>query len=172
MVVDTDDREVPAGDVGEVVVRGEVVMRGYWNDEAATAETLRGGWLHTGDIGRFGADGRLYLLDRKNDVIITGGANVYPREVEETLLRHPSVAEVAVFGIPDSTWGERVAAAIVARSGRQPDANELVAHCRRHIASFKKPTRIAFLDSLPKNAYGKVLRRELRDRLISDEHGS
>jgi long-chain acyl-CoA synthetase len=172
MIVDADDREVPAGGVGEVVVRGDVVMRGYWNDEAATAEALRGGWLHTGDIGRIGADGRLYLLDRKHDLIITGGANVYPRQVEETLLLHPSVAEAAVFGIPDSTWGERVAAAIVARPGCQPDANELVAHCRRHIASFKKPTRIAILDRLPKNAYGKILKRELRDRLTSDETGS
>jgi long-chain acyl-CoA synthetase len=170
MIVDDDDREISAGDVGEVVVRGDVVMRGYWNDEAATAEALRGGWLHTGDIGRFGADGRLYLLDRKHDVIITGGTNVYPREVEEALLLHPSVVEAAVCGIPDPVCGERVAAAIVTGPGPQPGAGEIVAHCRTHIAGFKKPTRIGFLDALPRNAYGKVMRRELRDRLARDEH--
>jgi acyl-CoA synthetase (AMP-forming)/AMP-acid ligase II len=168
-IVDVDDCELPVGEAGEVVVRGDVVMRGYWADEAATAETLRGGWLHTGDIGRFDSDGRLCLLDRKGDVIITGGANVYPREVEDVLLLHPSVLEAVVCGVPDSIWGERVAAAVVIAPGSRLTAAEIVEHCRAHIAGFKKPTRIAFVDELPTNAYGKVLRREMRDRLAAEQ---
>jgi acyl-CoA synthetase (AMP-forming)/AMP-acid ligase II len=168
-IVDVDDLELPVGEAGEVAVRGDVVMRGYWADAAATAETLRGGWLHTGDIGRFGPDGRLYLLDRKGDVIITGGTNVYPREVEDVLLLHPSVLEAVACGVPDPIWGERVAAAVVTVPGSRPTAAEIAEHCRAHIAGFKKPTRIAFLDELPKNAYGKVLRREMRDHLAAEQ---
>jgi acyl-CoA synthetase (AMP-forming)/AMP-acid ligase II len=171
-IVDADDQNVPAGEVGEVVVRGDVVMRGYWNDEAATAERrFAGAWLHTGDIGRLDADGKLHLLDRRNDVIITGGVNVHPREVEEALLRHPSVAEAAVFGIPHPVWGEQIGAAIVFHPGRRLDAAEVVAHCRGPHRGLQEAHPVAFLESLPKNAYGKILRRKLRDRLASDEHG-
>jgi acyl-CoA synthetase (AMP-forming)/AMP-acid ligase II len=147
---------------GEVCVRGDVVMRGYWRDDEATARALEGGWLHTGDVGRF-EDGFLYLVSRKSDVIISGGANIYPREVEDVLHLHPAVVEACVFGVPDPRWGESVAAAVVASV--PVDAGELIEHCRAHIASFKKPSRIEFVDALPRNAYGKVLRRELRDRL-------
>ena len=121
-VVDDDDRELPAGEIGEVVVRGDVVMAGYWNQPDATAETLRGGWLHTGDVGSFDADGYLTLRDRSKDLIISGGMNIYPREVEEALLRHPGVRAVAVVGRPDPEWGEAVVAFVVRRRRRRPTA--------------------------------------------------
>jgi long-chain acyl-CoA synthetase len=163
-VVDDSGRPVEDGVEGEVCVRGDVVMLGYWKDDEATARTLEGGWLHTGDVGRF-EDGFLYLVSRKGDVIISGGANIYPREVEDVLHLHPAVAEACVFGVPDPKWGESVAAAVVASA--PVDSEELIEHCRAHIASFKKPTRIEFVDALPRNAYGKILRRELRERFAA-----
>jgi long-chain acyl-CoA synthetase len=153
---------VPEGAEGEICVRGEVVMRGYWNDPAADAKALKAGWLHTGDIGRF-EDGYLYLLSRMNDVIISGGSNIYPREIEDVLMLHPAVREVCVFGEPDGKWGESVTAAVVAAA--PVGADELQEFCRRHIASFKKPKRIAFVEALPKNAYGKIVRREVKAAL-------
>ena len=162
-VVDEHDRPVPHGDEGEVCVRGDVVMRGYWRNEEATAHTLRSGWLHTGDVGRFDRSGRLVLLDRRHDTIVSGGTNVYPREVEEVLAEHPGVAEVVVFGVPDELWGESVVAAVVPAAARP--AEELIAHCRQRMASFKKPRRVVFVDALPKNAYGKVLRRQMRSEV-------
>jgi long-chain acyl-CoA synthetase len=161
-LLDEAGRQVPAGAEGEICVRGDVVMRGYWNDPAADARALKGGWLHTGDVGRF-EDGYLYLLSRMNDVIISGGSNIYPREIEDVLMLHPAVREVCVFGEPDGKWGESVTAAVVA-SGPVA-AEELQAFCRRHIASFKKPKRIAFVEALPKNAYGKIVRREVKASL-------
>ncbi len=159
-----DGQALPLGAVGEVAVRGDVVMRGYWRNEAATAETLRGGWLHTGDIGEFDADGFLTLKDRSKDVIISGGSNIYPREVEEVLLKHPAVAECAVIGRPHPDWGEEVVAFVV----RAPDANlaeaELDALCLGHIARFKRPRAYRFVDALPRNNYGKVLKTALRER--------
>lgn len=163
-VVDDEDRDVPAGQMGEIVVRGDLVMKGYWNKPEATAETLRGGRLHTGDIGYLDADGYLYITDRKKDMIISGGSNIYPREIEEAICQHPAVFEVAVIGVPDPKWGEAVKAIVVAREGAQVTEAEIVEHCRRHLASYKKPGSVEFLPSLPKNAYGKVLKRELRDR--------
>ncbi|RBM18901.1 AMP-dependent synthetase [Prauserella sp. PE36] len=163
-VVDETGSPVPEGAEGEVCVRGDVVMQGYWNNSEASAEALRGGWLHTGDVGRF-EDGRLYLLSRQNDVIISGGSNIYPREVEEALLAHPAVKEACVFGEPDQKWGESVVAAVVTSS--TVGAEELMVWCRDTIASFKKPKRIEFVGSLPKNAYGKVLRRQVRDDLTA-----
>ncbi len=163
-LVDESGAEVPAGTEGEVCVRGDVVMSGYWKDAEATARALRGGWLHTGDVGRF-EDGRLYLVARKSDVIISGGSNIYPREVEDVLHLHPAIREACVFGVPDPKWGESVAAAVVASAPVEQD--ELIEHCRAHIASFKKPTRIEFVDALPKNAYGKILRRELRQQFAA-----
>jgi acyl-CoA synthetase (AMP-forming)/AMP-acid ligase II len=163
-LVDESGAPVEDGAEGEVCVRGDVVMLGYWQDDEATARALAGGWLHTGDVGRI-EDGYLYLVSRTNDVIISGGANIYPREVEDVLHRHPAIREACVFGVPDPKWGESVAAAVVASA--PVGADELVEHCRAHIASFKKPTRIEFVDALPKNAYGKVLRRELRERFAS-----
>ncbi|MEV0688126.1 long-chain fatty acid--CoA ligase [Nocardia sp. NPDC050378] len=165
-VLDEHDRPVPVGETGEICVRGDTVMRGYRNSPEATATTLRGGWLHTGDIGRLDEQGRLTLLDRSKDVIISGGTNIYPREVEDALLAHPDVDEVVVFGEPDALWGESVTAAVVRRPGSAVDEADLVEWCRRRIASFKKPKRVVFCDSLPTNAYGKVLRREIRAHLI------
>ncbi len=161
-VVDPAGDPQPPGSDGEVCVRGDVVMRGYWDDAAATAKAVHGGWLHTGDIGHLDDRGYLYLTDRAKDVIITGGSNVYPREVEEVLLTHPAVREVAVIGRPDAEWGESVCAFVVAEPGEPADPAELIAHCRGQLASFKKPKEIVFVEALPKGAAGKVLKRELR----------
>ena len=163
-VADDADRELPPGEVGEILVRGDVVMAGYWNNPEATRETLRGGWLHTGDVGAFDADGFLTLKDRSKDLIISGGANIYPREVEEVLLRHPGIAEVSVVGRPDREWGERVVAFVVRRPDASVDESELDRLCLDSIARFKRPKVYVFLDELPKNNYGKVLKTELRKR--------
>jgi long-chain acyl-CoA synthetase len=157
-----DGTRLPTGDAGEVCVRGEVVMKGYWNQPHATEETLRDGWLRTGDIGRLDADGFLTLLDREKDLIISGGSNIYPREVEEALLRHPAVAEVSVIGAPDAEWGEIVVAYVVTHA--PVGENELDGHCLEHIARFKRPRRYRFVEALPKNNYGKVLKTELREQ--------
>jgi acyl-CoA synthetase (AMP-forming)/AMP-acid ligase II len=167
-VVDDEDRELPLGEIGEIVVRGDVVMTGYWNQPDATAETLRGGWLHTGDVGSFDADGYLTLRDRSKDLIISGGMNIYPREVEEALLRHPGVRATAVVGRPDSEWGEAVVAFVVAADGAAPSVTDLDQTCIENIARFKRPKEYRFVDVLPTNNYGKVLKRELRDRLKSE----
>jgi long-chain acyl-CoA synthetase len=162
VVRDEQGRECAVGDSGEVCVRGDVVMQGYWNDPAATAAALRDGWLWTGDIGRLDDDGFLTLLDRSKDLIVSGGANVYPREVEEVLLRHPQVAEVSVIGRPDAEWGEVVVAYMVLRG--EVDPASLDAHCLAHIARFKRPKHYRFVAELPKNNYGKVLKTALRER--------
>jgi long-chain acyl-CoA synthetase len=167
-VVDAEDRDLPVGETGEVLARGDVVMAGYWKNEAATRETLRGGWLHTGDVGAFDADGFLTLKDRSKDVIISGGANIYPREVEEVLLRHPEVAEVSVVGRPDRDWGESIVAFVVTRGGAPLAEAELDALCLASIARFKRPKEYVFLDALPKNNYGKVLKTELRKRFPAE----
>jgi acyl-CoA synthetase (AMP-forming)/AMP-acid ligase II len=171
-VVDGGDRELPIGEVGEVVVRGDVVMAGYWNQPDATAETMRGGWLHTGDIGSFDAEGYVTLRDRSKDLIISGGMNIYPREVEEALLRHPGVRAAAVVGRPDREWGEAVVAFVVAAEGdAAPTADDLDRTCLKHIARFKRPKEYRFADALPTNNYGKVVKRELRDRLRNETEG-
>jgi len=168
IVADADGRPLPAGVPGEVLVRGETVMQGYWRNPEATAETLRDGWLHTGDIGSLDADGFLTLRDRSKDVIISGGANIYPREVEEVLLQHSAVAEVSVVGRPNAEWGEEVVAFVVCRPGEQLSREHLAAQldalCRASIARFKRPRDYLFLTALPKNNYGKVLKTELRRR--------
>jgi long-chain acyl-CoA synthetase len=164
-VVDADDRDLPAGETGEILARGDVVMAGYWRNEAATRETLRGGWLHTGDVGALDEEGFLTLKDRSKDVIISGGTNIYPREVEEVLLRHPDLAEVSVVGRPDRDWGESVVAFVVKRPGAAVAEAELDTLCLSSIARFKRPKAYVFLDALPKNNYGKVLKTELRKRL-------
>jgi long-chain acyl-CoA synthetase len=164
-VLDSDDRPVAADDIGEVCVRGDVVMAGYLNNPEATANTLANGWLHTGDLGHFDAFGYLTLVDRSKDLIISGGSNIYPREVEEVLLLHPAVKEVAVVGEPDPQWGESVVAVIVRQAGHIPDDKDLDLFCLEHIARFKRPKRYVYVDELPKNATGKVLKRELRDRI-------
>lgn len=158
------DVEVRLGDDGEILVRGDVVMAGYWNDPEATAETLRDGWLHTGDVGRFDEHGYLSLHDRSKDLIISGGMNIYPREVEEALLHHAGVQAVAVVGKPDAEWGETVVAFVVPAAG-PPPVEELDRTCLDRIARYKRPKDYRFVDSLPTNNYGKVVKRELRERL-------
>ncbi|HET7793359.1 MAG TPA: AMP-binding protein [Rhizobacter sp.] len=166
-VTDAQGKELPCGETGEILVRGDSVMAGYWRDEAATAKTLRDGWLFTGDMGSLDADGFLTLRDRSKDVIISGGSNIYPREVEEALLHHPGVAEVSVIGRPDSDWGEVVVAFVVASPGAELEPLMLDAVCRDHIARFKRPKEYHLVDALPKNHYGKVLKTELRARLAT-----
>jgi acyl-CoA synthetase (AMP-forming)/AMP-acid ligase II len=161
-VTDPDGRVLPAGEVGEVEAKGPPVMLGYWNNPKATAETLVDGWLRTGDVGRLDADGFLTLSDRSKDVIISGGTNIYPREVEEVLLVHPSVREVSVIGEADPAWGESVTAYLVLEAGAVLDERSLDAHCLAHIARFKRPKRYIALAELPKNNYGKVLKTALR----------
>lgn len=167
-IVDEDDQPLPPGSVGEIVVRGDVVMRGYWENPGATAAAMRGGWLHTGDLGSMDDQGFLALKDRSKDLIISGGANIYPREVEEVLLRDPDIVEVAVVGAPDPEWGERVIAFVVARTGALPPPDRLDRLCLDHIARFKRPKEYRFVAELPRNSYGKVLKTELRRRLAGN----
>lgn len=161
-IVDECGAALPAGELGEVVVRGDVVMAGYWNNPQATADALRDGWLHTGDVGSLDARGMLTLRDRSKDLVISGGSNIYPREVEEALLTHPDVLEASVIGQPDAEWGEVVVAFIVRAPGSSVGETALDAHCLDRIARFKRPKRYRFVEALPKNSYGKVLKRELR----------
>ena len=169
MVADQDDRPLPPGELGEVLARGDSVMRGYWRNPEASAATLRAGWLHTGDIGSMDEDGFLTLRDRSKDLIISGGSNIYPREVEEVLLRHPAVAEASVVGRPDANWGETVVAFVVAAPGSACDPAALDAHCLDHIARFKRPKDYRFVEALPKNNYGKVLKTALRELLAAEQ---
>jgi long-chain acyl-CoA synthetase len=159
-VADAEDRPLPTGELGEVLCRGDVVMAGYWRNEAASAAALKGGWLHTGDIGVFDDEGYLALKDRSKDLIISGGSNIYPREVEEVLLTHGKVREVSVIGRADREWGEVVVAYVVGEAS----ARELDALCLARIARFKRPKDYVFVDALPKNNYGKILKTELRAR--------
>jgi long-chain acyl-CoA synthetase len=166
-IVDDDDHEVPPGEIGEVITCSDCVMEGYWQNAAANAETLRSGWLHTGDLGSMDEDGLLTLRDRSKDMIISGGSNIYPREIEEVLLRHPDLVEASVVGRPHPDWGEEVVAFLVPREGAAVAAAELDRLCLDHIARFKRPRDYRFLEALPKNNYGKVLKTELR-RLLTD----
>jgi long-chain acyl-CoA synthetase len=161
-IMDDNGQILGPGEIGEVVTRSDLVMRGYWNQPDKTQEALKEGWLHTGDIGYLDEDGYLFLVDRKHDKIITGGLNVYPREVEEVLSAHPAVAQVAVFGVKDPFWGEAVTAAVVVRQGISVTDEELMAGCKERLAGYKRPKKVFFLEDLPKNLYGKVLRRELK----------
>ena len=162
-IFDEHDQELPAGEIGEIVTRSECVMKGYWQNPDATAKAMRSGWLHTGDVGSLDARGFLSIRDRSKDMIISGGANIYPREIEEVLLRHPAVAECSVVGRPHPEWGEQVVAFVVARHAISAD--ELDALCKDNIARFKRPREYRFIAALPKNNYGKVLKTELRKLL-------
>lgn len=164
-VVDEDGRPVPVGDVGEIIVKGDTVMSGYWNNPEATAKSLRAGWLWTGDVGAFDDDGFLTLKDRSKDMIISGGSNIYPREIEDVLNLHPAVAECSVVGRPHPEWGEEVVAFVVARAGVKLTPAELDKLCLDNIARFKRPKDYKFVDALPKNNYGKILKTELRTKL-------
>jgi len=167
--VDEAGGSLACDEVGEMLVRGATVMRGYWNNPAATSETLRDGWLHTGDLGSFDADGFLTLKDRSKDVIISGGSNIYPREVEEVLLQHPDIAEVSVIGRPDRDSGESVVAYVVTRGAGALDTEALGVFCAERIARFKRPRYYRIVGTLPKNSYGKVLKKALRE--LEQSHG-
>jgi acyl-CoA synthetase (AMP-forming)/AMP-acid ligase II len=163
-IVDSEDQELPVGELGEIVVRGMVVMKGYWKNQTATAETIRGGWLHTGDLGIMDEDGYLYLLDRKKDMIISGGENVYSREIEDVILKHPAVFEVAVIGVPDEKWGESIKAIVVLKQGQKVTEDDIINFCKDHLASYKKPKSVEFINAIPKSSLGKVLKKELRGK--------
>ncbi|HWL22930.1 MAG TPA: AMP-binding protein [Ureibacillus sp.] len=160
-IVDDEGKALPVGEIGEITAKGPLVMQGYWNNEKATNDTLQDGWLHTGDLGRLDENGFLYIVDRKKEVIISGGVNIYPREVEEVLNKHPYVKETCVIGVPDDKWGENVVAYIVPNGRGEVKDEELIDLCKNHLASFKKPKEIYIVDSLPKSSYGKILKREL-----------
>ncbi len=164
-IFDEKDEEVPPGEVGEVVIRGAAVMKGYYNTPEATAETLKGGWLHTGDLGKKDEDGYLYILDRKKDMIICSGYNVYPREIEELLHTHPAVSEAAVIGMPDPKRGESPMAFIIPKPGQKTTEEELIEFCRENLANYKVIKAVKFVEEFPRNPNRKVLKRELREML-------
>jgi long-chain acyl-CoA synthetase len=168
-VLDDEGRRLGPGQVGELCVRGPTVMRGYYGRPDATAEVLVDGWYHTGDVGYLDDDKYLFIIDRKKDVVITSGFNVYPREVEDVLVQHAAVAEVGVVGLPDPVKGELVCACVALRPGGTATADELVAYCKERLLPYKAPVRITFLETLPKSASGKILRRELRAALAAGE---
>jgi acyl-CoA synthetase (AMP-forming)/AMP-acid ligase II len=161
-VVDEDDNEVPDGVPGEIVMRGENIFKGYFKNEEATARAFRGGWFHTGDVGYRDAEGFFHIVDRKSDMIIRGGENIYPREIDELLYKHPSVAEAAAIGVPDELYGEEVAAFVVLKEGGAAGEDEIKAYCREHLADYKCPKTVRVVESLPKGPTGKVLKRELQ----------
>jgi long-chain acyl-CoA synthetase len=165
--IDTGAREMPVGETGELVIRGPQVMKGYWNKPKETAAVLRHGWLYTGDIARRDEDGYFYIVDRKKDLIIAGGFNIYPREVEEVLFEHPQIKEAVVIGMPDPYRGETVKAFVVLKDAGSAGAEEIIAWCRERLASYKVPRQVEFRDSLPKSGVGKYLRRELRQEAIA-----
>jgi long-chain acyl-CoA synthetase len=162
-IVNEEGIEVSLGQVGEIAVRGANVMKGYWKMEEKTLQALRGGWLHTGDMARRDEEGYIFLVDRKKDVIKSGGENIYSREVEEVMAAHPAVKEVAVVGVPDDRWGEAVKAVVVLREGADCSEREVLEFCRGKLAAFKRPKSATFLPSLPKNITGKVLKTDLRE---------
>ena len=162
-IADENDQEVPYGTVGELQVRGPQVMTGYWNKPEATAETLKDGWMHTGDAAKMDKRGYIFIQDRIKDMIVSGGENIYPAEVENALFQHPAVADAAVIGIPSEQWGETVLAFLVLQRDEKPTTEDLIEHCRAHLAGYKLPRQIEFMDALPRNASGKVLKNQLRE---------
>ena len=160
-VVDDGDHEVPTGELGEIVMRGENILKGYYRNEEATAVAFRNGWFHTGDIGYRDADGFFYIVDRKTDMIIRGGENIYPREIDEVLYQHPAVAAAATIGVPDPLYGEDVVAFVVLKDGKRTSEDELIKYCREHLADYKSPKTIRIVESIPKGPTGKLLKREL-----------
>ncbi len=162
-ILNEEGREVRPGEIGEIVVKSSQGMIGYWQAPELTQETIKDGWIHTRDMGYMDEQGYLYLVDRKSDMIITGGFNVYPREVEEILYQHPAVMEAAVVGVPDDIWGEAIKAFVVLRSGHSATEEELISFCKERLASYKKPKSVKFVDSLPKSPVGKVVRRILKE---------
>ena len=167
LVVDEAGRPQRAGEIGEIVHRSPHAMLGYWADPERTAQAFAGGWFHSGDLGMLDAEGYLTVVDRKKDMIKTGGENVASREVEEVLYQHPAVAEAAVFGLPHPQWVEAVTAAVVVKDGQRATPAELITHCRERLGAFKVPKHVVLVGALPKNASGKLLKRELRATITS-----
>jgi acyl-CoA synthetase (AMP-forming)/AMP-acid ligase II len=165
-ILDETNREVPTGETGEIALRGPKVFKRYWRDEQATAHAVRNGWFHTGDMGRLDEDGFLWIEDRKKDMIVSGGENIASPEVERALYEHPAVLEAAVVGVRDERWGEVPKAVVVLRSGESVDAEELIEHCRARLAKFKVPKCVEFVDALPRNPSGKVIKRALREAAV------
>ncbi len=171
-IVDDEGNELPQGEAGEILARGPTIMKGYYKFPEATEEALKGGWYHTGDVGKMDEDGFLYIVDRKKDMIVRGGENVYPAEVEKAILEHPAVAETAVIGVPDPRLQEKVKAFIAIKQGEQATEEELVEHCMKYIAKYKIPQVWEFIDALPRNAMGKVVKGELRAEKLTDIHNT
>ncbi len=163
-VVKDDGTDVKPDEIGEIIIRGDMLTTGYWHNPEATAEALRDGWLHSGDLGTMDEDGYIYIVERKKDMIITGAENVYPNEVETAIYTHPAVMDAAVIGLPDDTWGEMVTAVVVLRDGESATEEDIIDFCRNHMAGYKKPKKVFFTDELPRNPSGKVLRKELREK--------
>jgi long-chain acyl-CoA synthetase len=160
-VVDEEDQEVPVGELGEIVLRGENILSGYFKNPEATERAFRGGWFHTGDIGYCDAEGFYYIVDRKSDMIIRGGENIYPREIDEVLYKHPAIAAAATIGVPDQLYGEEVAAFVVLKDGVELEGDEVIEYCRQHLADYKCPKSVRIVKDIPKGPTGKLLKREL-----------
>lgn len=163
-IVDPDGREVKTGEIGEIVVKGKNVMKGYWNQPELTAEVLKDGWFYTGDMGRMDELRYIYIVDRKKDMIISGGENIYAKEVEDVLSTHPAVAQAVVIGVPDAIWGEAVKALVIRKKGAEVSESELINYCKDRLASYKKPKSIEFVEDFPRSTAGKVLKRDLREK--------
>jgi long-chain acyl-CoA synthetase len=166
-IVDENDKDVPIGEVGEIIGRSEAVMKGYWQMPEETEKKLKNGWLYTGDLGKLDEDGYVYLVERKNDMIISGGVNIYPREIEEILYKHPDVLEVSIIGVPDEHWGEVPKAVVVLRQGATATGEDIIKFCGEHLAGYKKPKSVEFWKELPKSPQGKILKKEIRKQLVT-----
>ena len=167
-IVNEEGQEVPPHSVGEIVVKSTDLMEGYWNNEEETQKVLRDGWMYTGDLATYDEDYYIYLVDRKKDMIISGGLNIYPAEVERVLYEHPAVSQCAVIGVPDDRWGEAVKAFVVLEKGQQASDDDIIEFCKKSLASYKKPKSIEFVQELPRNPQGKILKRVLREKYWAD----
>jgi acyl-CoA synthetase (AMP-forming)/AMP-acid ligase II len=161
-ILDEAQRRLPLGETGEICIKGPALMNGYWKQPEATAETVRNGWLHTGDIGLMDEAGYVFILDRSKDMVISGGLNVYPREIEEVLLRHPAISQAAVIGVPDPKWGEAVKAVVVADDAAGLSEADVIAFTAENLAGYKKPKTVDFVADLPKTTYGKIDKKAIR----------
>jgi acyl-CoA synthetase (AMP-forming)/AMP-acid ligase II len=167
-VVDEQNHDVEPGTVGEIIAQSESIMVEYWHRPEETRETLVDGWLHTGDLGYYDEKGFIYIVDRKKDMIVSGGENVYSRDVEEILYKHPGISEVAVIGLPDPVWVERVHAVVVLKENATATEDEIILFCKDHLASYKAPKSVEFVESLPKNPQGKILKKEIRKKYLKE----
>jgi acyl-CoA synthetase (AMP-forming)/AMP-acid ligase II len=168
-IIDEDNNDVEPGIPGEIIVQSDSIMLEYWRKPEDTSDVIIDGWLHTGDMGYYDEKGYIYIVDRKKDMIVTGGENVYPREVEEVLYGHPAIAEAAVIGIPDPVWVERVHAAVILKEGATSTEDEIIAFCKENMTAYKAPKSVEFLKSLPKSPQGKILKKEIRKRYLEEK---